>query len=118
MVAVDGCCQSDDNAFDTGIDRTEGVLYLGQHTTADGAVSLVAFEVGMVDDGYYAIVIVRIAEYSFLLKGEDEGDIVEGCQCLGSFRGYGVGIGVEDMSLAIVRKWSHDRDDASLDETA
>ena len=83
MLAIDSCSQGDDDATDTSIDCTEGILYLGQHATTDGAVSLVAFEVGMGDGGNHAVVVIGIAEHTFLFKREDEGDVIAGSQRLG-----------------------------------
>ena len=68
VVAVDGSSQGYDDASDTSIDSTEGILYLWQHATTDGAVSFVVFEVGMSDGGYHTVVVIRIAEYPFLFE--------------------------------------------------
>ena len=116
MLAVDGGGQGDDDAADAGVDGAEGVFYLGQHAAADGAVGTVAVVVGAADDGYDAGVVVRAEEHAGLLKGEDEGDVVACGQGLGGLGGHGVGVGVEDVAVAVVCQGGYDGHQAGLDE--
>ena len=55
----------------------------------------------------HAIVIVWIAEYAFLFKTVYQCHIVVRCQCLGGLAGDGVGIGIEDIALAVMGQRSH-----------
>ena len=55
----------------------------------------------------HAVVILRITEHAFLFKTIYQCHIVVRSQSLGCLAGYGVGIGVEDVALAVMGQWSH-----------
>ena len=88
-LSIKGCSEGDDHLTHPCSDGGEGILYLGNHTSADGAVGTVALEVDLVNRRNHAIVIIWVAEHSFLLETEGEGHIVIGCQCLGGLTGDG-----------------------------
>ena len=97
-LSIKGCSEGDDHLTHPCSDGGEGILYLGNHTSADGSVGTIALEVGLVDRRNHAVVIIWVAEHSFLLETEGEGHIVIGSQRFGSLTGDGVGIGVEDTT--------------------
>ena len=68
MLTIDGRSQRDNDATDACVNGTEGILNLGQHATTDGAISLVAFEVGVSNDGNDTLVVIGVAQHSLLFK--------------------------------------------------
>ena len=108
MVAVDGIGSGDDHTAHTGIKGLEGVLYLRHHASGDSAVSDIPLIYIAREERDDAAVIIRIGEHAGLLKGIDEGDIIVGGEGLGGLTGHGVGIGVENLSLAIVGEGCND----------
>ena len=89
MLTIDGCGKGDDNPAYACIDGRERIIYLWQHTTADGAVGLIFNKVRVRDSRDDAVIVIGIAEHPFLLKREDQRYVVIGCQCLGSLTGNG-----------------------------
>ena len=85
MLSIYSSSKGDNDLGNTCVYGIECILYLGQHATANGTVCLVALEVGMIDSGYHAVIVIWIEEHAFLLKREDEGNIIQVGQCLGSF---------------------------------
>ena len=68
----------------------------------------------MRDGGYHGVVVVGIAQHAALLEREDERHVVMSGQRLGRLRGHGVGIGVENVALAVVGQRCYDGGDACL----
>ena len=83
MFPVDSGGQRDDNPTYTSIHSTKGILYLGQHTTRDGSISLVASEIFMRNSWYYALIVVWITQHTFFLERENERHVVKMSQALG-----------------------------------
>ena len=80
MLTIDGCGKGDDNPAYACIDGRERIIYLWQHTTADGAVGLIFNKVRVRDSRDDAVIVIGIAEHPFLLKREDQRYVVIGCQ--------------------------------------
>ena len=71
----------------------------------------------MGDYRYHAVVIIRVAEHAFLLKGVDESDVIaHSCQCFGSLGSHGVGVGIENIAHSIVGKRGYYRHGTLLNE--
>ena len=68
MFSVDGGGEGDDDAGHSGADGLQGVFYLWEHSSRDGAVGLVSLEVLLGDDGYDTVVVVGVGEHSFFSK--------------------------------------------------
>ena len=94
MFSIDGGGLCNDNFLHASLDGFEGIIQFGDHPPNHGTVGYIAFEVIKMDDGNHAFFIVGIAEYSFLLKRKDEGDIKEGGQGLSRLSCNGICIGV------------------------
>ena len=59
-----------------------------------------------------AVIVFCISQYAFLFKTVHQGDIERIGHGFGGFPCNGVGIGIQDMSLPVVRQGSHDGHDA------
>ena len=45
-------------------------------------------------------------QHTRFLKAENKGDLEHRCQCLGCLTGYGIGIGIEQLTLSVMGKRS------------
>ena len=117
-LSVKGCGKGDDDARDTAVNSTQGIFYLREHATANGAVGFIFYKVRVRDNWDNGIVIVRITQDTFFLKTEDERDVIIGSEGLGGLAGNCIRIGIEDIPLTIMGQWCHHGGDAFLDEFA
>ena len=68
VLSVDGCCECDDYSGYACINGREGILNLRQHTATDSTVGLIFNKVRTRNSGDDTIIIIGIAEHTFLLK--------------------------------------------------
>ena len=94
----------------------EGIIEFWYHTTRDNAFGGELAELLFVDRRDDATVIIGIAKNTSLLKAERQGDIVMHRQSTCHRGGNRVGIGIENMPIAIVRERSNYRHGTALYE--
>ena len=116
VASVDGIGSGDDHTAHTGIKGLEGVLYLRHHASGDSAVSDIPLIYIAREERDDTVVIIRIGEHTGFFKREDEGDIIVGGKALGGLPSHGVGIGIKDVSLAVVGERCDDRGDTCFKE--
>ena len=116
LSAQDFACLRDDNLFHAGVYRLKRVFQFGNHAALDDASVYILLESLAVYLWNDTLVVIFIPQDAFFFKAEHQGDVEVAGQRFGRFARDGVGIGVEDMPLFVVRQWGKNRDDPLLDE--
>ena len=79
MLSINSCGMGDNHPTYSCIDSSKGIFYLREHASADGSAFFISHKIFMSNGGDDSIVVIRITEYSFLLKSEDECHIIMLC---------------------------------------
>ncbi len=107
-LSVDGGSKGDNHLFHTSIDGCKGILQLRNHAACHGTICFISLKIGMGNHtGITLSSSSGLLSTPFFSKTIYQCHIVVRSQSLGSLAGYGVGIGVEDVALAVMGQRSH-----------
>ena len=110
-----GIGTGNDHALYPRFDCCKAVFDLRQHASRHNAFDLELFETRTGDKGNHTLLIRRIGQHSGMFKAIYQSDLIVWCQSFGYFAGYRIGIGIEQLSLAIVGQRSQYGSDSSFD---